>query len=106
MPRMKMIIPEGRNDTSHVHCPDCGGALSGVIDSRPWPFKADGREIQTIMRRRACPACDARHTTFEVPAGFIAERDQADLRRAVVALVCDPAVRAAIAAEAKEPTHD
>lgn len=42
-----------------MHCPECQSDDTKVIDSRP----AD--EGATIRRRRACPQCGFRFTTFE-----------------------------------------
>jgi len=42
-----------------VHCPRCKAADTAVIDSR---LAEDGRAIR---RRRECPKCDHRFTTFE-----------------------------------------
>ena len=43
-----------------MKCPGCGYVKSEVIDSRP---VADG---SSIRRRRECPACQKRFTTFEM----------------------------------------
>ena len=42
-----------------MRCPFCGGEDTQVKDSRP------AEEGASIRRRRACPACGARFTTFE-----------------------------------------
>ena len=42
-----------------MRCPFCGNDESQVKDSRPT------EENATIRRRRACPSCGARFTTFE-----------------------------------------
>jgi transcriptional repressor NrdR len=42
-----------------MRCPYCGGEDTQVKDSRP------AEEGAAIRRRRACPACGARFTTFE-----------------------------------------
>mgnify|MGYP001161144974 FL=1 len=42
-----------------MKCPFCGNDESQVKDSRPTEDNA------TIRRRRACPSCGARFTTFE-----------------------------------------
>ena len=42
-----------------MHCPRCKAADTAVIDSR---LAEDGRAIR---RRRECPKCDHRFTTFE-----------------------------------------
>jgi transcriptional repressor NrdR len=42
-----------------MRCPFCGNEDTQVKDSRP---SEDG---QSIRRRRFCPACDSRFTTFE-----------------------------------------
>ncbi len=42
-----------------MHCPFCGNEDTQVKDSRP---SEDG---QSIRRRRYCPKCDSRFTTFE-----------------------------------------
>lgn len=43
-----------------MRCPACGNPDSKVIDSRP--IEADN----SIKRRRECPVCQKRFTTFEV----------------------------------------
>lgn len=55
-----------------MRCPQCGTRDSRVIDSR------DLDEASTIRRRRECPACAARFTTYErVEAArlIVAKRD-------------------------------
>ncbi|HEX3637262.1 MAG TPA: transcriptional regulator NrdR, partial [Paraburkholderia sp.] len=42
-----------------MHCPFCRHADTQVVDSR---VSEDGA---TIRRRRRCPACDKRFTTYE-----------------------------------------
>ncbi|MGI6082655.1 MAG: transcriptional regulator NrdR [Limnochordia bacterium] len=42
-----------------MRCPYCGETDSRVLDSRP---TSEGR---VIRRRRACPSCDGRFTTYE-----------------------------------------
>ncbi len=42
-----------------MNCPTCGAADSRVLDSRP-------AENNSIRRRRECPACGRRFTTYEV----------------------------------------
>lgn len=42
-----------------MRCPQCGNRDSRVVDSR------DLDESATIRRRRECPACSARFTTYE-----------------------------------------
>lgn len=42
-------------------CPACGGSRTACVDSRP---RSDGG----IRRRRRCPSCRVRFTTFEVRA--------------------------------------
>ena len=42
-----------------MRCPFCGNSDTQVKDSRPTEDNA------SIRRRRACPACGARFTTFE-----------------------------------------
>jgi transcriptional repressor NrdR len=42
-----------------VRCPYCGGEDTQVKDSRP------AEEGAAIRRRRSCPGCSARFTTFE-----------------------------------------
>lgn len=42
-----------------MRCPFCGNADTQVKDSRPT------EDAAAIRRRRACPACGARFTTFE-----------------------------------------
>ena len=43
-----------------MHCPFCAGCDTRVIDSR---LSADGDKVR---RRRECPSCAARFTTYEV----------------------------------------
>lgn len=43
-----------------MRCPACGSADSKVIDSRPV------EENNSIRRRRECPVCKARFTTYEI----------------------------------------
>ena len=43
-----------------MRCPFCGNVDSKVIDSRPI------NEFTSIRRRRECPACNKRFTTFEM----------------------------------------
>ena len=43
-----------------MRCPFCGNIDSKVIDSRPI------NEFTSIRRRRECPACTKRFTTFEM----------------------------------------
>lgn len=42
-----------------MRCPFCGETESQVKDSRP------AEDMAAIRRRRLCPACDSRFTTFE-----------------------------------------
>lgn len=42
-----------------MHCPFCGAADTRVVDSR---LAEDGAQVR---RRRECPACGERYTTFE-----------------------------------------
>ena len=42
-----------------MRCPQCGNGDSRVVDSR------DLDESATVRRRRECPACSARFTTYE-----------------------------------------
>lgn len=44
-----------------MHCPDCGNDRTRVIDTAT---SADGTAVR---RRRACPACSFRLTTYERP---------------------------------------
>ena len=44
----------------YMRCPFCGNIDSKVIDSRPI------NEFTSIRRRRECPACTKRFTTFEM----------------------------------------
>ena len=46
-------------------CPQCGGARTDVKDSRP------RGEAGGIRRRRLCPSCGHRFTTWEVQAGDV-----------------------------------
>lgn len=43
--------------TDGLFCAKCGGGPLGVADSRPIP--------EGVRRRRVCPACGERVTTFE-----------------------------------------
>lgn len=47
----------------HIPCPSCGSTLTMVKDSRGSRM---GSGIPAIRRRRMCPACSQRFTTFEV----------------------------------------
>lgn len=49
--------------SSAVPCPNCGHAVSKVVDSRPVP---DG----TYRRRRICGSCQFRYTTYESVSPF------------------------------------
>ena len=55
-----------------MHCPSCGYKDTGVVDSR---INSDGTSIR---RRRKCPKCEERFTTYEyieqVPL-MVAKRD-------------------------------
>lgn len=42
-----------------MRCPFCGETESQVKDSRP------AEDMAAVRRRRLCPACDSRFTTFE-----------------------------------------
>ena len=44
-----------------MNCPNCGASDTGVVDSRPTD---DG---DAVRRRRECPGCDTRFTTYERP---------------------------------------
>jgi transcriptional repressor NrdR len=67
-----------------MKCPFCGNADTQVVDSRV------GEEGDSVRRRRRCPSCDKRFTTFErvelrMPqivktSGSRAEFDEAKLR--------------------------
>jgi transcriptional repressor NrdR len=46
-----------------MRCPWCGADDTKVVDSRP------AEEGTTIRRRRACPSCGRRFTTFERTTG-------------------------------------
>jgi transcriptional repressor NrdR len=55
-----------------MRCPHCGGRDSRVVDSR------DLDEAATIRRRRECPACSTRFTTYErieAPRLIVVKRD-------------------------------
>lgn len=43
--------------TAQLACPECGGPLDRIIDSRPHPTY--------VRRRRVCIECGGRHTTME-----------------------------------------
>lgn len=55
-----------------MRCPYCGSRDTRVLDSR------DVREGEAIRRRRMCPACERRFTTYEVfeqPELMVIKRD-------------------------------
>jgi len=43
-----------------MHCPFCGASDTRVVDSR---LSAEGDKVR---RRRECPRCNARFTTYEI----------------------------------------
>jgi transcriptional repressor NrdR len=52
-------LPENEESQTRMKCPYCGHDDTQVKDSRPTEDSA------AIRRRRECPGCDARFTTFE-----------------------------------------
>src|SRR6201996_158268 len=58
-PHHLRVVVGGRREGQIMRCPFCGHAESQVKDSRP---SEDGAAIR---RRRHCPACGGRFTTFE-----------------------------------------
>ncbi len=54
------IIAQRKATVIYMKCPACGRPNSRVVDSRPV------EEGNSIRRRRECPACGKRFTTFEV----------------------------------------
>ena len=55
-----MVMPNF--DGADVHCPKCGPVQSPVLDSRSAIF----RGVATRWRRRQCPKCGERLTTYEI----------------------------------------
>lgn len=49
-----------------MKCPNCDSAVTDVRDSRP---AAEGAEVR---RRRSCPVCRHRFSTYEAPESLIA----------------------------------
>ena len=58
-----------------MHCPFCGAPDTRVVDSR---LSAEGDKVR---RRRQCPHCNARFTTYEVAELVIAPVVKRDGRR-------------------------
>ncbi len=58
-----------------MHCPFCGGNDTRVVDSRLSP------EGDRVRRRRECPACGARFTTYEVAELVLPQVIKQDGRR-------------------------
>lgn len=58
-----------------MHCPFCGAPDTRVVDSR---LSAEGDKVR---RRRECPHCNARFTTYEVAELVIAPVVKRDGRR-------------------------
>ncbi|MBT2131203.1 hypothetical protein [Aliiroseovarius lamellibrachiae] len=54
-------------DLTDQTCPFCGPVKTNVIDSRP----VDYRGVRAIRRRRVCPTCTHRFTTFELSEATI-----------------------------------
>lgn len=52
-------VPRDSTTLTGMRCPYCAAADTRVIDSRP---AEDGKEVR---RRRVCPGCDQRFTTYE-----------------------------------------
>jgi transcriptional repressor NrdR len=58
-----------------MHCPFCAGVDTRVVDSRLSP------EGDKVRRRRECPTCGARFTTYEVAELFMPQVVKQDDRR-------------------------
>jgi transcriptional repressor NrdR len=63
-----------------MHCPFCRHADTQVVDSR---VSEDGA---TIRRRRRCPACDKRFTTYERVVKKDGSRTEFDRRKIVASM--------------------
>lgn len=75
-----------------MNCPTCRATDSVVIDSREWTSGT------VVRRRRRCPACDARWTTWESaarPADELARVDAALETADRAALLLEQVVREA-----------
>lgn len=49
----------------YIKCPHCeDGMLKSVVDTRPTIV----HHIESVRRRRVCPSCGGRATTYEIPA--------------------------------------
>ena len=75
---------KGRAKGGSFTCPNCGGAQTNVLDSRP---SASG-----VRRRRCCAECDCRFTTTEslkeqLPVELDAIRQTIELLKAQVLLM-------------------
>ncbi len=88
---MRLPVSDGYPDPG-MECPVCRNDDSRVIDSRP----ADGG--RAIRRRRLCPACGHRFTTYERPApvlnvrkrnGRVEPFDSQKVRRGIAAALAD-----------------
>ncbi|HXH02300.1 MAG TPA: transcriptional regulator NrdR [Candidatus Competibacteraceae bacterium] len=58
-----------------MHCPFCGGQDTRVVDSRLSP------EGDKVRRRRECPQCGARFTTYEIAELVLPQVVKRDGRR-------------------------
>ncbi|UWQ00830.1 hypothetical protein K3X44_09910 [Aliiroseovarius crassostreae] len=54
-------------DLVNQQCPNCGPVSATTSDSRPSKILG----IQSTRRRRECPNCKARFTTYEIPESLI-----------------------------------
>lgn len=64
-------------------CPECGPVLSAVKDSRP----VDVSGQRTIRRRRLCPKCDGRFTTYELSLDVAQSEIKGRLNRLIHRLI-------------------
>lgn len=67
------------NDAGRIDCPMCGSNLGAVRDSRPGSIMG----AHSIKRRRFCPTCQKRHTTWELSEAFM-EGLEGKIRREIV----------------------
>lgn len=56
----------GKEKSTFLVCPDCGGDLNRCVDSRPSQAEASLRGVPLIHRRRPCNQCGRKHSTFEL----------------------------------------
>jgi transcriptional regulator NrdR family protein len=68
------------SDSNGIHCPQCEGGITEVIDSRPTHVGTH----QAIRRRRCCRQCGYRFTTFEISETTFSEM-QSDREKIVSA---------------------